>query len=319
MITIREFTSGDYLTLAALLTAVDSVRPQVANALRARDEGRSSKLKARRWLAEVDGQIAGVGEYSQDAMFFDPHRFGIYVAVHPARQRQGVGKALYEQVMTALEAFEPTEFTVYTYPDQERALRFLTDRDFVEMGRMMAGTMQLADFDMKPHRALFERLVREGVTIKSLLDLRHDPIMDRRLYDLAVELNRDIPTGSPVTLDLDAWQQVSIDTPNLLPAGYLVALHGGGYVGMCTHWKNDETTLAARLTGVKHDYRRRGIGLALKIRGFMLAREQGYTTIVTWNEVRNEAIMSLNSRLGFVYKPGRVFFKKTVTPALETH
>jgi GNAT superfamily N-acetyltransferase len=70
--------------------------------------------------------------------------------------------------------------------------------------------------------------------------------------------------------------------------------------------------LDQRLTGVLPAYRRRGIALALKVRGLAYARDHGYDWIKTDSAVQNTAMRGLNRRLGFVEYPAWVFFRKTL-------
>ena len=59
------------------------------------------------------------------------------------------------------------------------------------------------------------------------------------------------------------------------------------------------------LTGVKRAHRGRGIAAALKRTQIAWAKEHGYTSLQTSNEVRNEPIRRLNERHGYVARAGR--------------
>lgn len=54
------------------------------------------------------------------------------------------------------------------------------------------------------------------------------------------------------------------------------------------------------LTGTRRAYRRRGLGLALKLRGIVDAQSCGIREIWTNNASNNVPMLSLNDRLGFV-------------------
>ncbi len=220
------------------------------------------------------------------------------------------------QVIAALEPFNPHELICqmreHPSPDRPpRALRFLEDRGFTEMGQLWESTLDVPTFDFTPHRTIFERLAREGIRILSLVELIHDPIRYRHVYELEMVLSREVPTGNPITLDFDTWIQETLANPQLIPEAYLLAMHAGGYVALSTLWGSPGDTIwVNKLTAVKTEYRRRGIALALKIRGIGVAQKHGIQTITTWNMSGNDPILALNDDLGFVRQPGIVYFRK---------
>ena len=67
------------------------------------------------------------------------------------------------------------------------------------------------------------------------------------------------------------------------------------------------------LTGVRRRYRRRGVALALKLRGIHYARARGYSFVRVDNDSANVPMLALNERLGFVREPAWVLLAKTFT------
>ena len=64
------------------------------------------------------------------------------------------------------------------------------------------------------------------------------------------------------------------------------------------------------LTGVLREYRRKGIALAMKVRGIRWCAERGHATIRTANEAGNVGMLSINEVLGFVRQPSWSVFVK---------
>jgi len=60
------------------------------------------------------------------------------------------------------------------------------------------------------------------------------------------------------------------------------------------------------ITGVRRDWRGRGIAGALKAAEIAWAKENGYERLETDNEERNEPIRRLNERYGYVLTPGTI-------------
>ena len=60
------------------------------------------------------------------------------------------------------------------------------------------------------------------------------------------------------------------------------------------------------MTGVRRAFRGRGIAGALKRAEIAWAKQAGYESLETTNEVRNEPIRRLNERHGYTVQPGVV-------------
>ena len=90
-----------------------------------------------------------------------------------------------------------------------------------------------------------------------------------------------------------------------------VALENGEVVGYAKLSFSEDTTERAfhDLTGVKRAHRGRGIAAALKRTQIAWAKANGYTSLQTSNEVRNEPIRRLNERYGYVLEPGVVIVR----------
>jgi mycothiol synthase len=121
-----------------------------------------------------------------------------------------------------------------------------------------------------------------------------------------------MPPGDVRTeVSFDHWRQRT-SRPDLMPAGYFVALDGEDYVGTSQLWLSPEAgELRTGLTAVRREYRRRGIALALKVKALELGKAQGYQRVVTENETHNVGMIGINDRLGFVKNPAYVHFLKT--------
>jgi mycothiol synthase len=68
------------------------------------------------------------------------------------------------------------------------------------------------------------------------------------------------------------------------------------------------------LTGVKPQYRRLGIGLAMKLRCIAFAKATGHTSIKAENDAKNIPMLTMNEKLGFVRKPASITFEKQCQP-----
>jgi RimJ/RimL family protein N-acetyltransferase len=136
----------------------------------------------------------------------------------------------------------------------------------------------------------------------------------RRIFELWLAVLEDVPLPPNDARSEPSFEQwwERTSRPNLLPAGYFVAVDGDQYVGTSYLWlAPEESGLRTGITGVRREYRRRGIALALKVRSLEFAKTHGYKRVDTENETNNQGMIGINDRLGFVKHPAYVHYLKT--------
>ncbi len=317
---IRPFTVEDYAALVTINNAVYPEYPETVEEWQHWDEHRDPKCKWSRWMAELDDQVVGLASYEQSASMYHPRKFGISAAVHPEYQGQGVGAALYDHVMAALTPFEPISVRSRTREDQTRSVRFLSTRGFLPGMREWESRLDVTNFDFSSYADVEEQISAHGIVIKTLRELQsdaqHADALGAKLYELEETLALDVPHPEPHTpMSYEFFEENMLKNPNLLPDAYFVAVHGDTYVGSSALWGSQASAddLYTGLTGVRREYRRKGIALALKLRDIAYAREHGTKIIKTWNESNNHAMLSINERLGFVKQPAWITFSKILS------
>src|SRR5207249_170059 len=126
------FATDDYPAVVAVSNAVYVDYPGTIEEKRFHDEHRDPKCRFQRWVAEDNGEVVAHAEYRQAEWSYHPHRFFVSVAVRPDRQGRGIGTALYDHVVAALEPLEPQRLRANAREDMERGVRFLQERGFQE-------------------------------------------------------------------------------------------------------------------------------------------------------------------------------------------
>jgi len=317
--TIRpfDFSDADYEVRAAIGNAAYPDYKDTVEELKFDDSTEDPKLKIARFFAEIEGQPVGLGSYSQSLDMYHPQKFELGVAVLPAWQGKGIGKALYAHLLDALTPHEPILVRAHAREDNLRGVRFATDRGFTEALREWESRFDPHTFDRAPFVGALETALASGLTLKSLAELRDtDPDWQQKLYDLDWTITQDIP--APDTLTEPGFEHFKKDVfadPNFLPEAWFVALDGDHYVGESALWKSvgEPGICYVGATGVRREYRRRGIATALKLKVADWAKLAGIQQIRTWNAQENRAMLAINEAMGFEKIPAWITYEKKLT------
>lgn len=309
---IRDFSVDDYQASAEINNAVDPDWPTTPASLREEDDRREPDCGYHRWVAELRKDVVATGYYIQPPERFNPDRYNVVLQVHPDFQCQGIGGALYDRMVDELRRRNARVLRTCAREDSEVAVSMIERRGFHEYERVIESHLDVGRCDLSPTLEREAALEEKSIKIMSLPELETDPERDPKLYELDWELNQDTPGAEELKRpDFTSFIEDSIKAPNVLPEGYFVATRDGQYIGLCVVESDPGSdSLLHGITGIVRRYRRQGLAMALKRRVIRFARDRGYTTIRTCNDVNNEAILNLNKRLGFVSKPAWVKYEK---------
>jgi mycothiol synthase len=236
-------------------------------------------------LAELDGRLAGSGTAGvsdlRDRAFVAPR-------VLPGLRRRGVGTALLRALVPHAESLGVDKATSGVTDPGSRA--FAERFGFREVDSQVEQVRALAE----PPPVVGP--LPAGVEV---ITIAERPELLEAAYPLACEGWADLATVAPATLDLADW----LRNEATLPEGSFVAVAGAeivGYSGLCAH--DNDGVAEDGLTVVRRDWRRRGLGAALKQRELAWAAANGYREVVTWTQNGNDGMRALNARLGYEYR-----------------
>jgi mycothiol synthase len=321
MIRIRPYTPNDLPGFVALHNAVHPNQLTTIERLGHFVKGYNTEVDGRyyalsMWVADYDGQIVGLGRYNNLNMLYHPQKFLVDVSVHPDYECQGIGSALYDQVLTGLQPRNPLTLWADIPENNTPGLRFLAARGFHEGWRIWESHLDVTTFDPSPYSGLHEHLQAQGIEFRTYKELEHDPDRYRKLYELDKQNLADVPSPVEITLpSFERYVERTLKHTSLLHDASCVALHNGEYVGFSSMMASSGShEIEIDTTAVNRDYRRTGIATALKLRGIGYAQAHGYTTVKTWNDTLNTAILTLNQKLGFIRQPAVLYLEKHFDP-----
>ena len=256
-------------------------------------------------LAERDLETVGAG-FALTGWHTPPHRAIGAALVPPQHRHAGVGIA----VLDALEGWAgehgASELEGPVQEDDERSLAWAAGRGYTEAGRNSRLVLDLTAIEAP------DPAPPPGVEIVTWAER---PELAPGMYEVAREAMPDIPgedETDPGTLE--EWVARDMEGDSDDPRAVFVALLDGEVAGYAKLSLMPENTDRAfhDLTGVRRALRGRGIAAALKRTQIAWAKEHGYTSLQTSNEVRNEPIRRLNERYGYVVEPGVVIVRGVI-------
>lgn len=294
---------NDYPGIANVLTAEVPEWPTSADDLAYEDAVRDPKFHWAVFVAEDtssnETNIVGMASVGHDVYAHREGKFKMNIRVHPDWQGRGVGSLLYQALLEHLEPLAPCELYTEVWAAHQRAVRFVTERGFVEVWQRFDGRLDVSTFDFTPYDGLEEQVTALGIEIKSYAELEYDPDRLARLYELDRALWRDVPYGeTPTDRSLERFEKEEIRAAKFIPEACFIAVHGSTFVGY-SNLTQSGVYYDVEMTGVLLAYRGKGVATLLKLYGIRYAQAHGNRDIWTVNDSVNTAMLALNAKLGF--------------------
>jgi len=160
--------------------------------------------------------------------------------------------------------------------------------------------LAVRDVDVDEFASLFQGLEADGVTFTTLAaaQARCADWLER-FTELDNETRSE--TGDPAVPRTPEVMRHRLDSFELEPEACFLALDGERWIGytLLDPKLSRDRPLEQGWTGVRTEYRQRGIGTALKVLGIEYARAHGYRAIVTAPRRQNVASFTMSTHLGF--------------------
>ncbi len=241
-------------------------------------------------------------------------RSEIKLGVRLDRRRRGIGGAL----LGALEVFlrERAIDMMLCYASEHDDIGgFLERRGFVETFRGYSQWLPIQGFNAAQFEVNPERWEREGIRLRTLEQLRHEPDAAIKMHALYVALERDAPRADEdfVPLPFEQFYFNNFEQPSSLPEAVTIAVQAERWVGLNTlYLDSNGKVLHNGLTGVLPEYRGLGLAFALKLEGIRFAQRSEFDGITSFNASTNGPILRLNEKLGFERAPATLEWRKMI-------
>ena len=312
---LRPFDEKDYEGFVSLNNLLYPDHPGSVANLRHNDKTREKKIRHRNWVWEMDGKILTSAIHTQFAESFHPQRFVIGIYIHPEFQGKGYGAACYDHLLQKLEKFDPIKITCIVHEPHKRGIRFFQDRGFVQTMKEKESSLDLTGYDPEQYQDEVDRVLMQNLRIMTLAEFRQeDADADHKVWELERDVSPDMPWTDPISIpEFNVFKQHVLAHPKFNPDSWFLVLDGNHIVGLNNLWKSEiERGINTGLTGVRREYRRKGLATALKHTCLTWARNQDYEWIRTDNVATNSGMLSINIRVGFKFMPAWLVYEKII-------
>jgi GNAT superfamily N-acetyltransferase len=305
----RAFEDADLGAYVAVRNRADPHRLTSESAVRHADSTRASDAAHARLLVYEGSELVGAINLQSPLSSPQPLESQLQISLLPAWLDRA--EAVYERALeearwlgaTRLRAGSKEDFWYHN---------FLVRHGFTELERMWDSDLELGIFDPAQFESVRERSRVAGMRVETLEGRVTDLDFLRRYYDATIEVLRDVPSALPFDpWSFKVWQQRVLEDPDFLPEAHFIGVVNGEIAGVSQLARSSRPdTLQTGLTGVRAQYRRKGIAFSLKLEAARYAKAQGFERVRTNNHVNNRAMLAINEAMGFVKEPAMVFLRK---------
>jgi GNAT superfamily N-acetyltransferase len=295
MVKIKDVLTSDNPQLADLLSKVQQQPVSKKQIERMASRG---LIWRPRQAVQTDGRMVGVCLLSQSESD-GPGRYAVHIYVDPEQQRQGIGSALYEDVLAFAKAKGLSSFYAFVFENRPGGVEFTQEKGFVVSRQTFHASLDVASFDERPFIHHLTQNETNGIQFTTLAELGDTTEHRRLLYELNKTCSADIPGRGPF-FTFAEYVKVRFESPAYRPNGVILALDGEKWTGLSAAMYHQQGNFVFNeMTGVLPAYRRRGIALALKLLAVRFARAIGAAEIRTFNDSMNQPMLGVNEQMGY--------------------
>ena len=312
---LRPFHDPDWPTVTAIALARAGTDARSfefwANRREKFDESRYFR---RQYVVEDEStkQIIAYGAVEQTVYL---PKYRMVLLSDPQWLTRGAGVVLLDRLLS--DAVEAKAITVSCrqYASEIELVNLLDSRGFEQVSRVLDLRLNVADADVSQFPARLKQIEEQGISITTFADERErDPRCVEKLYELTTLLQRDDPSRGPIApagynaREALMWLQMSY----VLPDALFIAKKGDEYIGVSdvSLFEALPGGLIQGFTGVRREFRRRGLATVLMVREVLYAQSHGYQIIQSFNKPEQVAMRALNEKFGFVVMLEQLLLEK---------
>lgn len=297
--------TADYVALGAVLDAV-GIAGDLQQLQRTEQSVAPPAVRRRMLAVTSDGQVVGTSSV-RHALWMPAGQLDVTVAVVPARQSRGFGSALYAEALAYAMSWGATALTTTIDDSAPHARRFAEQRGFVLHQHWIYWHLRLVGFEEAPFAAALSEVEARGIRFSSVAEAPPSRATQQKLYALNRRTSLDAP-GEDSFPTFDAFVQDIMQAPWFRPDAQILAVDGDAWIGLAAVGLDGPRAFQAFM-GVDRAYRRQHIALALTLLSIRYARRHDARVLEVFNDARNTAMITMQTKLGYKRIPGRIIMR----------
>lgn len=235
------------------------------------------------------------------------HMFRLMIAVHPDFRRRGLGSELERRQRAFADAHGGTELTAVIRESDAGARTFLEHLGYREAYQRFEMELDVETFDWNRFPNLGGRL--GDLRLRTFAEIGDSEANLQKMYDLTMVLNQDVPhPEGPPRFSYELFKKY-FAMPGFRADGLFILADGDQWIGMSGLLTPDGRPAYTYFTGVRREYRGRGLATAMKLATISFAHDNKIAAMRTHNDTVNYPMVAVNEKLGYRRLPARVAMK----------
>lgn len=294
----------DFPRVAELLNTYQSKQVDAQTLLHRHKTRPPSAFFQRLMLVDQEDHIAGFCNIQRNP-WDEEGRYYCWLIIDPQLRRQGLGNMLYQAMISSLKDLGATTIKANVRDDLPDSLRFANQRHFEKRAHLYESMLELHSFDETPFQETVSQVEATGIRFATLADFEDSEAVRRKLYDLTMIIERDIPDSEDHLPEFDDWCQYVFGDKTQQPDTRILAISGEEWIGLAVLSRSAGSDyMYHAISGIHPDYRGRKLGQALKVLTINCAKRYGVNRLVTDNHSANGPMIAINKKFGYQPQPG---------------
>ncbi|MCP8615696.1 GNAT family N-acetyltransferase [Salirhabdus salicampi] len=298
---ILLLTSNNY---AEIVREQKSELPDLETIKRYEEKCSNETLLYNLGVITPNGELVGFGRYVSGTWdpILKPGYVEVTVKVDKEWRNKGIGSWILDEIENRAHKNNAKALQTNIQDIKEMDIEWAKKKGFEITNHTFESQLNLSSFDMSQYDSVCKELESSGIRFTNLAEYPQNADSNNRFWDFWWELVTDVP-GMQEKPRPDNERMISL-AKDFDKKGFILAADGEQWVALSMILKENDDLCYNSMTGVKKEYRGKGLALAIKVKAIEYALHHNVKYIRTHNNSKNLPMLSVNKKLGYKSKPG---------------